>query len=474
MDGLEAVEVRLSDAHKLLTFRLDSDYYKKRYVVQENFINDRKEFFASFEELGLCVDASAFYPSLEPYYGQGAVPFIRVADIKKHVDYDGCTSIPQMGIDFKTLQKCLLGDIVLTKGGTVGKVGLIHCESYVTRDLIFINSSKLDRVDYIYLYLLMKTDFMYDLMIRSSSLSVQPHLTITLIRDLPIFKISNEYKQKLMIVYEKYEGCINLSKKLYQSAEQGFLDFLKIGTSISTSETFAIKSLKKSLGVSGRLDAEYYQPKFDQQLQEVNKYNPRRLSGTNGLVTIKKSIEPGSDCYGDEGVPFVRISNLSKYEISEPDIKIPFDTVNNIESLYPKKDTMLLSKDGSVGIAYKVEQDMKCVTSGAILHLTVNNTEEILPEYLTLVLNSKVVQMQAERDAGGSIIQHWKPSEIADVVIPVLDMDKQIEISEKIKESFALRRKSEELLELAKTAVEVAIEQGEDVAMKMLEGVDYE
>lgn len=77
----------------------------------------------------------------------------------------------------------------------------------------------------------------------------------------------------------------------------------------------------------------------------------------------------------------------------------------------PRKDTILLSKDGSVGIAYKVSEDMNAITSGAILHLSVK-ADEVLPDYLTLVLNSKVVQMQAERDSG-SILQHWKPSKLS-------------------------------------------------------------
>ena len=47
-------------------------------------------------------------------------------------------------------------------------------------------------------------------------------------------------------------------------------------------------------------------------------------------------------------------------------------------------------------------------------------------------------------------------------------MSIQREISEKIQESFALRRKSKKLLEYAKKAVEIAIEQGEDVALEWL------
>lgn len=112
---------------------------------------------------------------------------------------------------------------------------------------------------------------------------------------------------------------------------------------------------------------------------------------------------------------------------------------------------------------------MEAVTSSALLHLTVKDAAEMLPDYLTIVLNSPIVQMQAERDASGAIIQHWKPSEIEAVQIPVLDMDIQQEIAEKVQQSFSLRRQSKQLLENAKYAVEMAIEQGEDKAIKWLQ-----
>lgn len=110
---------------------------------------------------------------------------------------------------------------------------------------------------------------------------------------------------------------------------------------------------------------------------------------------------------------------------------------------------------------------MDVITSGAILHLTITD-DEFMPDYLTLVLNSIIVDMQAERDAGGSIIQHWKPSEIENVIIPKLSQEFQQEITNKVRESFALRDESKRLLNLAKTAVEMAIEQGENATMKLL------
>jgi restriction endonuclease S subunit len=102
-----------------------------------------------------------------------------------------------------------------------------------------------------------------------------------------------------------------------------------------------------------------------------------------------------------------------------------------------------------------------------LLHLSVKR-DDVLPEYLTLVLNSLIVQLQADRDAGGSIIQHWKPSEIGEVLIPIIENSIQTQIEEKIKKSFELKEESKKLLDLAKRAVEIAIEKNEDEAVKLL------
>jgi restriction endonuclease S subunit len=220
----------------------------------------------------------------------------------------------------------------------------------------------------------------------------------------------------------------------------------------------SVKNFSESFGVSGRLDAEYYQPKYDEILEKVRQFKYSNLGGKNGLVDIFKSIEPGSEAYQSEGIPFVRVSNMTKNEISQPEIKLDKEKFENIKK--PKKDDILLTKDGSVGTAYKYQKDEDFITSGAVLHLTVKDTNLISPDYLTLVLNSKIVQLQAQRDAGGSIIQHWKPSEIEAVLIPLLPTPAQTKIAELIQPSFALRTESKDLLERAKREVEEEIERG--------------
>jgi len=61
--------------------------------------------------------------------------------------------------------------------------------------------------------------------------------------------------------------------------------------------------------------------------------------------------------------------------------------------------------------------------------------------------------------------------EFLKIVIPVIDKSIQTQIEEKIKKSFKLKEASKKLLDLAKRAVEVAIEKDEDEAMKLMEEI---
>jgi len=262
-----------------------------------------------------------------------------------------------------------------------------------------------------------------------------------------------------------------MSQTTYAAAENLLLEALGLKDFQPSQQNVSIKSFQESFLTSGRLDAEYYQPKYEEVEARIKNYELgyKRLGE---LVSIQKSIETGSDAYRDNGIPYVRVSDLSPFGISKPDIYISEDyywaNKTVLDKLKLKKDTVLLSKDGSVGIAYKVPENLEMLTSGALLHLTIRNQKECLPDCLALILNSEIVQKQAERDAGGSIIVHWRVSEIENVLIPMLGMATQTQIANRIQTSFRLRQQSETLLERAKLAVEVAIETDEPTAFEYL------
>jgi restriction endonuclease S subunit len=238
--------------------------------------------------------------------------------------------------------------------------------------------------------------------------------------------------------------------------------------SIASTQKYSIQMYNQSFGATGRLDAEYYQPKYEAFFNQVTKFEHCKLTE---LVEIRKSVETGSEAYSTEGIPYIRVSDISKFGIETPTICISNEYYHENETklnvLKVKQNTILLSKDGSIGIAYKVDKDLEMLTSGALLHLVVKSNK-INPDYLTLVLNSVVVQQQAERDGGGSIIVHWRVSEIEKVIIPILSPELQTEIATLVQQSFALQQQSKQLLALAKQAVEVAIEQNEAAALALM------
>ncbi len=119
----------------------------------------------------------------------------------------------------------------------------------------------------------------------------------------------------------------------------------------------------------------------------------------------------------------------------------------------------LSTKQGKNSIAYYLKDEAaKMIPSGGILRLKVKDEDKLYPEYLTLILNSVIVQKQIERDAGGSIINHWLVDQVKNTLIPILPVAKQKKIAEIVNDSFCNRELSKQLLDIAKRGVELAIE----------------
>lgn len=257
-----------------------------------------------------------------------------------------------------------------------------------------------------------------------------------------------------------------ISRDIYQQAQTVLLSEIGLNNWAPKHQTAFIKNYSATK-YAERIDAEYYQPKYDEIIKAVKDYSGGHDMLEN-LITIKKCVEPGSDAYLDKGIPFIRVSNLSPFEITEEKY-ISAELYVTINQHQPGKGEILFSKDATPGIAhYLSEKPQKMIPSGGILRLT-SKTDKVNNEYLTLVLNSVLVKEQINRDVGGSVILHWRPDQVEKTVIPVLPKEKQFEIQQKISESFRLRKQSKYLLTCAKQAVEMAIGQDEKTAIEWLE-----
>lgn len=462
MYGLKCKEVFLSDTYSATNyFRLEAEYYNSTSV----------SYHQAYKGSDVAVDiqygTSKYCDEKKEGY-----PVLRLNELD-----NGFIGMPQkycniLSIDEFDKLRLKKGDVLIIR--TNGNSNLVGRAAVVMEDTDYAFASYLYRVipnskinsETLVAYMNCKYG-RYEID-KNSIKGNQTNFSPAKFRDINIPKFGVEMQAEISKIIGRAHQYKVMADIEYSTAEELLNIYLKTDLVVNVKETVSIKTFSESFGVNGRLDSEYYQPKYDALFERLQQFKCKKLGGDDGIVNIMKSIEPGSDEYKEEGIPFIRVSDMSKFEIREPEICLSENITDNVLNLLPKKDTILFSKDGSVGIAYKMENDAKIITSSALLHLSIKNYSEVLPDYLTLVLNSPIVQLQAERDSNGAIIKHWKPSEIERVDIPLLDMRKQEELAKKVRESFAARRKSKELIEYAKKALEMAVENDEEKALEWL------
>lgn len=471
MDGLECNEVLFSKLER--TKRIDAEFYKKEAFQVVDAI---KKF--PNKVLTKCVDVSdGNHMAISSKFIEEGIPYYRGQDVKTFfVENSVPICIDNLTYNLPYMKRSHLkkGDVLLSIVGTIGALSLVYSNQEATCSckLAILRPRKNFKSEVIAAFLHSK--YGQNQIKKLTRGAVQMGLILEDMDQIIVPQFSDKiekYIQKVVLsAYEEEKEA----ERIYSETEQFLLDKLGMTEIGKEQENISIKKFSDSFVKIGRVDAEYYQPKFEKLISMLRANNAQLLGGETGIVDMQKSIEPGSQAYVEDGIPFVRVSDVSKFEISNTEIKISRDIVDDIEKLYPEKDTILLSKDGSVGIAYKVEQRMEIVTSSALLHLKVKETNKVLPDYLTLVLNSDIVKLQAERDASGAVIQHWRPADIQNVLIPMVDMKTQKEIAEKIRCSFALRRQSQSSLKNVVNFIENLIEHGETHACSLLKkkGVD--
>lgn len=464
MDGQECSVIPYSQVTSTATLRYDSDYYKKEYLAIEEYISSHLFRFSSLSEHNLMADASAFYPALEPYYNTGNIPFIRVADVKDEIDYDSCIKIPRMGEEFNTLKLCHEGDIVLTKGGRVGTAGLVTKDSYVTRDLIFINSSLLEREEYVSLYLYYCTKFVQQQMLRSSSMTAQPHLTITLIKNILLYRFSAPFKKDIMLLYDRHEDLLKRSLKQIKDAEDLLGSQLKM--SGKPENSIAIRDYSDSYNTSGRLDAEYYQPKYE-----------RIIKALNTKETVRSICNKISD---DNYMPqedlefrYIELANVGNYgDITGVETIAGKNLPSRARRKVRRGQVIISSIEGSLQSCALITDEFDgalCSTGFYVL-----DSDRINSETLLMLFKSEPIQALLKQRCSGTILTAISKDELLNMPLPFIDEEIQKEIAVKVQESFSLRRKSKELLEYAKHAVEMAIEQGEESAIQWLHSKNIE
>jgi type I restriction enzyme M protein len=302
---------------------------------------------------------------------------------------------------------------------------------------------------------------------RFASGGLQGHVNLTILENLQIPLLLKQFQSFLESVLIKAYKIFQYSKSLYQQAEDLLLSELNLKGWQPTEETVAVKSFSESYLISDRLDAEYYQPKHDELDSRIKSY-PGGWAGISNLLVreIKNGTTP-------EGViqEFVASKpNFIRAEAFNQSLGIDEERLYSLEeytfqkysSIEVCKEDILVSMTGTIGNVAIYSINNPAITNQNIVKLSCDKS--IIDPYVLGFYIKTVGKNILFRQQTGNVQPYVNIPNFKKLIVPLLLKSSQHKILVCLNKSSDLKIKYKQLLEIAKTGVERAIETDEATA----------
>jgi type I restriction enzyme S subunit len=395
------------------------------------------------------------------------IPYYRGQDISSFfIEQSNPICITQTAYDTPVMKRSYLkkNDILLSIVGTIGKLSLVKEDNKATCSCkLAILRPKVSNSNFLSLFL--QSKYGQSQIKRLTRGAVQQGLLLEDMNQIVLPTFSDSLKKIINIQIEIGFEKLKDSKTLYKKAENLLLEELDFLDFKPTKESISIKSFSESFGSSGRLDSEYYLPKYYQIDKKVHENNQVTLI-QNEFNFIKTKFDKSKDGYNYIEIGNINVSdgthNLN-YILTE---ELPANAKINVAN-----GDLLISKvrpnRGAITIINTDDTDL--IVSGAFTVLRKKEKGKINTQVLQVLLRTKIYKELLLKYNVGTSYPVIKDNDVLNLVIPIITPLIQTQIESKIKESFRLKEESKRLLELAKRSVEVAIEEGEEIALKFIE-----
>lgn len=456
MEGLDLSvktinEVKYEDE----TFRLDSEFFGRLYL-------DTIEKIKSFKTVKLSLLCSWITQGPNPLFTDvDGLPCLTGRNIcDGRVNYERADIVSEQ--EYEALKRFQIkdGDTLITlKGkGSIGKIGfVINCRKSIFSRNIGIIRPKSISPSYLNAYLLSKYG---QILIQRGETggTGQSTLTCTYIKNIDIPRINIEDRIGEFIL--SAETLLLKSQNVYLEAEKVLLRELGLNDWVPTNQTSTTKCFSDFLG-SGRLDAEYYQPKYDEIEKQIANYG---CGNIDQLFELKdKNFIPKNDVQ----YKYIELSNIGgSGEITGCSYEYGSDLPSRARRKVNTGDVIVSSIEGSLqSCAVITEEYNNSLCSNGFYVLA---PKTISAETSLILFKSAPIQQLMKKVCSGTILTAMNKDEFVNIPIPIVAENIQQQITDKVQKSFELRAESKRLLDLAKTAVEMAIEQGEQNALELL------
>jgi hypothetical protein len=277
LDGLEAVELRLSEV--LVdndSGRIDSEYFQKKYLNLDKIISNT----ISLKNISKVTDGDH---SKFPENQKKEVRYLRSKDIKNYyLDNHDPVYVSKIYAEKQKRSYITEHNILISIMGNVGDITITpdnFKKSIANRAVAIIKNIQNINPYYLFGYLITKYAFLNIERLKIGG--VQLRINLEVLEQLKIPNASQIFQNMIEKTIKKSHKRLEQSKTLYKQAENLLLEELGLLDLQPTTQSVSIKSFSESFGSSGRLDSEYYQPKYDEIIKKIKSYG-------GGFDTIEK------------------------------------------------------------------------------------------------------------------------------------------------------------------------------------------
>ena len=353
--------------------------------------------------------------------------------------------------------------LIMRSGANVGQcaIYLENSAAISMSDTLIIRSGSLNPF---FLAIFLNTKYGTALIERGKYGSAQPHIAPPFLYQIPVPNWEN-LQTEIERTYLRSKELTELSKIRYAEtqdlllAELGLADWQPKHTLVFTSDYVSMHRAE-------RIDADYFQPRYDDIINTIKSY-PGGWGTVANQVHLKDSnFKPEPETK----YQYIELANIgSSGKINGCMVAQGQDLPSRARCKVNAGDVIVSSVEGSLeSIALITEEydNALCSTGFHAINSDVLNSETLL-----VFLKSSVGQLQLKKGCSGTILTAINREEFGRIALPTIRAEKQAGIQQKVIESFNLRKQAKDLLECAKRAVEIAIEQDEQTAIDWLESV---
>jgi type I restriction enzyme, S subunit len=460
LEGLEIKEINFNKTLQNKDFRIDSDFYTKE---------PKKNDTLKYDRLGNHLIKSQYGISIEMNEGNIGYPIYRMNEIHNML----CDLEVNKFADITNEEKYIFllndRDVIFNRTNSyewVGRTGLyrkIDDREFVFASYLvkFIPNEATILPEYLTAFLNSKFGI-WDVKRRSRQSINQTNVNPEEVKAIEIPLLNKIIQHGIKNCFDEAHLLRIKSIDLYKQAETLLLQVVGLQNFQPSTDKINVKSFKDSFVTTGRLDAEYYQKKYEDYLFLNQHYS----NGCESLKIACNLIDSKFNPNEMEQYKYIELSDIGKTgDINSCTYALGNELPSRARRRVKIGDVIISSIEGSLescALITKEYDDALCSTGFYVI-----NSKSINSQTLLVLFKSELMQNILKQACSGTILTAINKFEFSNIPVPIIEFEIQKQIAELVEESFRLKKESEELLELAKRMVEVAVEEGEERAMEL-------